>query len=169
MRLICGWLEVGVMDNGHWLYPEAGTPQGGVISPLLANIALHGLETAVERLSTRKHPVVVVRYADDLVALSDDLDTLWQAQAIAAEWLAPRGLQFKANKTRTPSQSVDTVETCSEGTGFYQARSLDSTRPHLTSRTLPITSSTCTSRTISHASLLPVCESIRLLPDSYPA
>ena len=102
MRLIRDWLDAGVLDHGQWLYPEAGTPQGGVISPLLANIALHGLETAVST-HTRKHPVVIVRYADDLVILCDDLDTLKAAQAIAAEWLATRGLQFKSSKTRTPA------------------------------------------------------------------
>lgn len=43
-RLVQDWLQAGVMDNGQMLFPEAGTPQGGVISPLLANIALHGFE-----------------------------------------------------------------------------------------------------------------------------
>ncbi len=69
------------------------------LSPLLANIALQGLETAVST-RTRKHPVVIIRYADDLVILCDDLDTLKAAQAIAAEWLTTMGLQFKSSKTR---------------------------------------------------------------------
>ncbi len=113
MRLIRAWLEAGVLDNGEWLYPEAGTPQGGVISPLLANIALHGLETAVSP-HTRKHPVVVIRYADDLVILCDDVDTLKAAQTIAAEWLARMGLQFKTSKTRI----VHTLDEYEGQTGF---------------------------------------------------
>ena len=89
-RLIQGWLDAGVLDDGEWLYPEAGTPQGGVISPWLANIALPGLEIAVST-HTRQHPVVVIRYADDLVILCDDVDTLKAAQGIAAEWRATMG------------------------------------------------------------------------------
>ena len=44
MRLVCAWLKAGIVDGGEILFPEAGTPQGGVVSPLLANVALHGLE-----------------------------------------------------------------------------------------------------------------------------
>jgi RNA-directed DNA polymerase len=67
-RCIKGWLEAGVMD-GEELFPTtAGTPQGGVASPLLANIALHGLETVIsEKFPKRRgfNPPKVVRYADD--------------------------------------------------------------------------------------------------------
>jgi RNA-directed DNA polymerase len=73
-RVVKAWLQAGVMDNGT-LFPTAtGTPQGGVASPLLANIALHGLETTlVEHLSRRtgktrsKVAPTVIRYADDFV------------------------------------------------------------------------------------------------------
>ena len=44
-KLVRGWLKAGIFENGEVFTPEAGTPQGGVISPLLANIALHGLES----------------------------------------------------------------------------------------------------------------------------
>lgn len=66
MRLIRAWLKAGILEDGKTLYPEAGTPQGGVLSPLLANIALHGFETFVSR-DGRTHRVVVIRYADDFV------------------------------------------------------------------------------------------------------
>ncbi len=66
-RLLRDWLEAGILDDGNMLYPEAGTPQGGVISPLLANIALHGLETVIHAVAKKPHRVAVVRYADDLV------------------------------------------------------------------------------------------------------
>jgi RNA-directed DNA polymerase len=53
MRLVRGWLKAQVVDRNKRLFPEAGTPQGGVISPLLANVALHGLESAVVAVSRR--------------------------------------------------------------------------------------------------------------------
>jgi RNA-directed DNA polymerase len=98
-RLVGDWLRAGILDNGQWLFPEAGTPQGGVISPLLANIALHGLETAVVAVSQR-HRITVIRYADDFVILCQDLETLKQAIAVAHTWLAGMGLEIKASKTR---------------------------------------------------------------------
>ena len=65
-RLVREWLKAGIMDDGELLFPEAGTPQGGVISPLLANIALHGLEEALVRIAPGKPKVGVIRYADDV-------------------------------------------------------------------------------------------------------
>jgi len=102
MRLIRDWLKAGILQDGKVLFPEAGTPQGGVLSPLLANIALHGFETFVSR-DRRKHRVVVIRYADDFVILCDDLDVLLEAKTRAEEWLAQMGLQLKAEKTHTPA------------------------------------------------------------------
>jgi RNA-directed DNA polymerase len=98
MRWIRNWLKAGILEDGKTLFPEAGTPQGGVLSPLLANIALHGLETFVS-CNGRKHRVGVIRYADDFVILCDDLDVLLEAKTRAEEWLAEMGLQFKAAKT----------------------------------------------------------------------
>jgi RNA-directed DNA polymerase len=72
-RLVRGWLKAGILDRGEYLFPEAGTPQGGVLSPLLANIALHGLEeTLVNAIPHTSNPAVI-RYADDLVILHEDL------------------------------------------------------------------------------------------------
>ncbi len=68
LRLLCKWLRAGVLESGRWSAPESGTPQGGVISPLLANIYLHevldqGFATEVQpRLSGRSF---LLRYADD--------------------------------------------------------------------------------------------------------
>jgi RNA-directed DNA polymerase len=108
-RAVRAWLRAGVLD-GPTLFPtEAGTPQGGPASPLLANIALHGLETAVSAafpLRTQKDGVRVVarphvvRYADDFVILHPDLAVVEQAQAVAAAWLAGIGLELKPSKTR---------------------------------------------------------------------
>jgi RNA-directed DNA polymerase len=98
MRLVHAWLKAGILEDGQTLFPEAGTPQGGVLSPLLANIALHGFETFVSR-NTRQHRVVVIRYADDFVILCDDLDVLLEAKTRAEEWLSQIGLRLKAEKT----------------------------------------------------------------------
>src|SRR5439155_24196065 len=70
LRLIDKWLKAGVLEGGELTYPEAGTPQGGVISPLLANIYLHYVldlwftEVVKPRLKGR---AFLVRYADDFV------------------------------------------------------------------------------------------------------
>lgn len=98
MRLVRGWLKAEVVDKDKRLFPEAGTPQGGVISPLLANVALHGLESAVVAVSGQ-YKVSVIRYADDFVILCADLTTLLEAQARAEAWLAEAGLRLKENKT----------------------------------------------------------------------
>jgi RNA-directed DNA polymerase len=98
MRLIRDWLKAGILEDGQTLFPEAVTPQGGVLSPLLANIALHGFEMFVSR-DGRKHRVVVIRYADDFVILCDDLNVLLEAKTRAESWLAEMGLRLKAEKT----------------------------------------------------------------------
>ena len=108
--LIRDWLKAGVFEAGKGFAPtDEGTPQGGVISPLLLNIAMHGLEEAagVRYINSGRHAgqtkagsPVLVRYADDLVALCH---TQWQAEQVKvklAEWLAPRGLIFNEDKTR---------------------------------------------------------------------
>lgn len=98
-RLVRDWLKAGILDKEVWVFPEAGTPQGGVISPLLANIALHGLEATLVSQS-RRHRITVIRYADDFVILCQDLATLQQAITAAHAWLAEMGLEIKASKTR---------------------------------------------------------------------
>ncbi|MBU0511216.1 MAG: group II intron reverse transcriptase/maturase, partial [Chloroflexi bacterium] len=99
-KLIRGWLKAGVVDNGETLYPEAGTPQGGVISPLLMNIALHGLEAYLVRMCPHRNKPGVIRFADDLVIIHEDLDTLRLLISLAETWLADMGLRFKPSKSR---------------------------------------------------------------------
>lgn len=107
MRLIRAWLQAGIMEDGKTLFPEAGTPQGGVLSPLLANIALHGFEMFVSR-NGRKHRVVVIRYADDFVILCDDLDVLLEAKSRAESGWLKWGCVSKSRKptSRTPSTNT---------------------------------------------------------------
>jgi RNA-directed DNA polymerase len=103
--MIRDWLEAGVFEAGKGFAPtEEGTPQGGVISPLLLNVALHGLEQAAgvryaPTGDTKAGSPVVIRYADDLVALCHSQEQAWQVKARLAKWLAPRGLVFNEDKT----------------------------------------------------------------------
>ena len=104
-----GWLKAGVVEKGRFAPTVEGTPQGGVISPALLNIALHGMEHAAgvryrvlgpdAAIVERDSPVLVV-YADDLLALCHSREQAEQVKARLAAWLAPRGLAFNEDKTR---------------------------------------------------------------------
>jgi RNA-directed DNA polymerase len=103
-RVIKTWLKAGVMENGAWFPTEEGTPQGGVCSPLLANIALHGLEEALTAAFPQfsrgeRWKPTVVRYADDFVVLHPDKTAIQQVQQLAETWLAGMGLTLKPSKT----------------------------------------------------------------------
>jgi RNA-directed DNA polymerase len=109
-RAIKAWLSAGVLD-GEELFPTpAGTPQGGVASPLLASIALHGLETAIATAfpptkmvnGRRVNPwrPIVVRYADDLVILHEDEEVIKETYRLTSAWLAGMGLELKPSKTQ---------------------------------------------------------------------
>lgn len=107
---VAGWLKAGVVDQGHFAPTEEGTPQGGVASPLIFNIALHGMETAAgaayrwdpyrETFAAVTGTPVLVRYADDLVALCDSREQAEQVKTRLTPWLADRGLAFNEAKTR---------------------------------------------------------------------
>jgi RNA-directed DNA polymerase len=108
-ELVAGWLTAGVVEDGRLTPTGEGTPQGGVISPCLLNVVLHGMEDAAgvcyQRSGTdAAHAAagspVLVRYADDLVALCHSRQQAEQVKARLAAWLAPRGLAFNEDKTR---------------------------------------------------------------------
>jgi RNA-directed DNA polymerase len=104
-RAVRAWLKAGVMEGGELFPTDEGTPQGGVISPLLANIALHGLETEVvasfpERLKGENWRPQVVRYADDFVVLHHDRAVIEKIKEIVTKWLNGMGLELKPEKTR---------------------------------------------------------------------
>jgi len=101
-RDIKQWLKAGVLDNGVFEETETGTPQGGVISPLLANIALEGMTRLIETLFPKKkgNQAVLIRYADDFVVISPSLEIIEQCKTAISEWLKPIGLELKQEKTR---------------------------------------------------------------------
>ena len=107
--MIAGWLKAGVFEAGKGFAPTGeGTPQGGIISPLLLNIALHGLEEAAGvRYRTGTHAgdvrdgcPALTRYADDLGVCCHSRQQAEQVKARLAGWLEPRGLAFNEAKTR---------------------------------------------------------------------
>ncbi len=107
--LVRQWLKAGVVDRGRFAPTEEGTPQGGVISPLLFNVALHGMEEAAgvryrttgrDAGSAQSGSPVLVRYADDFVAMCTSREQAEQVKERLAAWLTPRGLAFNEDKTR---------------------------------------------------------------------
>jgi len=100
-QTIKGWLKAGVLEHQVFTATEEGTPQGGVISPLLANIALHGLETAVFNIwSNKEKRAHLVRYADDFIATHYSQEGILQVKQVVEEWLKGMGLEMKPSKTR---------------------------------------------------------------------
>ncbi len=99
-RQVRAWLQAGVIDSAKLLATTEGAPQGGVISPLLANIALHGMENRIKQLGSVRYPPCLIRYADDFVILHHDITVVQRCQQVVAEWLNDMGLELKPNKTR---------------------------------------------------------------------
>jgi len=102
-QVINAWLTAGVMDGEVYSPSETGIAQGGVLSPLLMNVALHGMEAVVAQGSDNGHgreQALLVRYADDFVILHADLKELQQAARRVKRWLAGMGLHLHADKTR---------------------------------------------------------------------
>ncbi|MEL6462632.1 MAG: group II intron reverse transcriptase/maturase [Cyanobacteria bacterium J06621_15] len=121
-RQIKAWLKSGVIDFSKWVErkgynsTEKGTPQGGIISPLLANIALHGLEQHIQNnfpsdekgrwidswktYKKRFQSPRFIRYADDFVILCEELEPIIKCKELVEDWLRKIGLELKPSKTR---------------------------------------------------------------------
>lgn len=103
LRLIDKWLKAGVWEHGRLTHPDAGTPQGGVISPLLANIYLHYVldewfeQTVKPRL---RGDAFLVRYADDFVIVFRREDDARRVLTVLPKRLQKYGLQMHPDKTR---------------------------------------------------------------------
>jgi group II intron reverse transcriptase/maturase len=98
LKLLWQWLRAGVMEDGRETALLSGTPQGGVISPLLSNIYLHVLD----KVWTRRHARLgtLVRYADDFVVLCGTKKACEEAEARVREILHRLGLELHPEKTR---------------------------------------------------------------------
>ncbi len=104
------------MDGLELKPTEHGTPQGGVLSPLLANIALHGMENEIKKLADsfdmkrvngtqlskrdKRKSVNIIRYADDFLILHEDINILNRCIKVITLWLNDMGLELKPSKTR---------------------------------------------------------------------
>jgi RNA-directed DNA polymerase len=109
-KTVKGWLKSGFLDNDTFTMTESGTPQGGIISPLLANIALHGMEEELGikyKIYGKKNPEIhnissksLVRYADDFVVLCETREEAENLYDELVPYLEKRGLKLAEDKTR---------------------------------------------------------------------
>lgn len=102
------WLKAGILNGEKFTFPEMGTPQGGIISPLLANIALHGLRDELDRYintlgghrPNNRQAFTYVRYADDFVFMHPDKDVIEGSKRVVQQFLEPIGLELHPVKTK---------------------------------------------------------------------
>jgi len=95
------WLKAGYLENNVFHQTEEGTPQGGIISPTLANIVLDGLETAVKTGARRGDKINFVRYADDWIVTAASREMLeGKVKPIIVAFLEKRGLELSEEKTK---------------------------------------------------------------------
>ncbi len=98
-ELIRAWLKAGFIYQGQFKPTETGTPQGVVVSPLLANVGLHGLETMIKKYNPK---LGIIRYADDFLVTARDQEkeSLEKVLILIKQWLSERGLEINEEKTR---------------------------------------------------------------------
>ena len=121
-KQIRAWLKAEILDNGKTLFPKEGTPQGGVISPLLANVALHGMESRIKEyaatLTGGKRDNIkslsLIRYADDFVIIYERQEVVENCQIIIGQWLSNVGLELNQEKTKI----THTLHQVKENIGF---------------------------------------------------
>ncbi len=127
------WLEAGAIDGEVFSETESGTPQGGVISPLLANIALHGMEKKLKDYAQtvplkwpgggnysyekRRGALGVIRYADDFVVMHEKKEVVLKCKELVTEFLSEIGLELSAAKTRL-THTLELQSSDVEGEGF---------------------------------------------------
>ena len=113
---IKAWLKSGVIDSGKFVATTAGTPQGGVLSPLLSSIALHGLESRINqefpvntagrirgaksKFGDKLTRPTLIKYAADFVVLNESIVVIKRCEEIIKEWLKCIDLELKPEKTR---------------------------------------------------------------------
>lgn len=104
-KLLRKWLRAGYVERGHLFPTDAGTPQGGIISPTLANMALDGLEAELQKHWPRKGNIQpgkihLIRYADDFVITGETKELLEeQVKPVVDEFMKERGLTLSPEKT----------------------------------------------------------------------
>lgn len=103
-EVIAKWLKAGFVDNDVFNVTDEGTPQGGIVSPLLANIALHGMEEALgikySHGNRNQSKYALCRYADDFVIMCHTKEDAENLYSLLSEYLTERGLVLAEDKTR---------------------------------------------------------------------
>ena len=127
-RQIKAWLKAGILDKQEVLFPKEGTPQGGICSPLLANIALHGMEYELKKHTAKWKeiqwgikPICLIKYADDFVIIHENLKVVERCKEFIEKWLANIGLELNQEKTKI-SHTLNKHEKSKPGfnfLGFY--------------------------------------------------
>lgn len=97
------WLKSGIMEELNYIAVEEGTPQGGIMSPTLGNIALNGLEEEIKKANPLKRGISpgvhVIRYADNIIITSKNEEIAYKNKQILAKFLSIRGLSLNEKKT----------------------------------------------------------------------
>jgi RNA-directed DNA polymerase len=114
-RQLKAWLKAGILDKGETIFPEEGTPQGGICSPLLANIALHGMEERINKYSAtwkgekerNKRSISLIRYADDFVIIHENQSIVKKCKELIEEWLSEYGLELNQEKTQVKHTLIE--------------------------------------------------------------
>lgn len=110
-KQICCWLKEGILYGGEYAFPEMGTLQSGIISPLLANIALHGIREDIDRYintlgglggyrPNNRQTIKFFRYGDNFVIMHPNKEVILQLREVIQEFLKPIGLKLNPIKTR---------------------------------------------------------------------
>jgi len=111
-KILQQWLKAGFVENKQLFPTTQGTPQGGIISPTLANMTLDGLEAVLDKAfgmkfkpngcrKNNKHKIHLIRYADDFIVTASDKETLEnKVKPLIEEFLAKRGLLLSPEKTK---------------------------------------------------------------------
>lgn len=109
-RILQKWLKAGYLEKEFFHHTEEGTPQGGIISPVLSNLVLDGLEDRLREVfpkpKTKSQPnrVYLVRYADDFIITGDSQELLRdQVKPLVEKFLKERGLELSREKTKITS------------------------------------------------------------------
>jgi RNA-directed DNA polymerase len=99
-RILHQWLKAGYLEKGQLFPTSKGTPQGGIVSPILANMTLDGMQEAIRQAVGKRDKVNFVRYADDSVQTGATKEILEQkVKPTLTDFLQPRGLELSEQKT----------------------------------------------------------------------
>lgn len=120
-KILLKMLKAGVMIEGSYKETEEGVPQGGVISPIIANLCLDGLDETIRKASNNK--ATLVRYADDFIIVSQNYDILNKLITDVGKFLKVRGLELNMEKSK-----ITRIEDGFDFVGFHFREFPDSNR-----------------------------------------